>query len=95
MERQYTKDNLTDEERGKQRQSLETKGILINLRTHLGIEKSKDPATVTPYLQKALNYLDTFWTNLFTYIKDGSYPIDNNAAYPNFLVIQTPSAIYA
>ena len=80
LERQYTKDNLTDEERGKQRQSLETKGILINLRTHLGIEKSKDPATVTPYLQKALNYLDTFWTNLFTYIKDGSYPIDNNAA---------------
>ena len=61
MERQYTKDNLTDEERGKQRQSLETKGILINLRTHLGIEKAKDPATVTPYLQKALNYLDTFW----------------------------------
>lgn len=80
LERQYTKDNLTDEERGKQRQSLETKGILINLRTHLGIEKAKDPATVTPYLQKALNYLDTFWTNLFTYIKDGSYPIDNNAA---------------
>ena len=60
LERQYTKDNLTDEERGKQRQSLETKGILINLRTHLGIEKAKDPATVTPYLQKALNYLDTF-----------------------------------
>ena len=29
LERQYTKDNLTDEERGKQRQSLETKGILI------------------------------------------------------------------
>lgn len=80
LERQYTKDNLTDEEIGKQRQGLETKGILINLRTHLGIEKSKDPATVTPYLQKALNYLDTFWANIFTYIKDGSYPIDNNAA---------------
>ena len=53
--------------------------LLINLRTHLGIEKSKNPATVTPYLQKALNYLDTFWTNIFTYIKDGSYPIGNNA----------------
>ena len=60
--------------------SLEMKGILINLRTHLGIEKAKDPATVTPYLQKALNYLDTFWTNIFAYTKDGSYPIDNNAA---------------
>ena len=80
LERKYTKDNLTDEERGKQRQSLETKGILINLRTHLGIEKAKDPTTVTPYLQKALNYLDTFWTNIFAYTKDGSYPIDNNAA---------------
>ena len=80
LERQYTKGNLTDEERGKQRQGFETKGILINLRTHLGIEKSKDPATVTPYLQKALDYLDTFWANIFTYIKDGSYPIDNNAA---------------
>lgn len=80
LERQYTKDGLTDEERGKQRQSLETKGILINLRTHLGIEKAKDSATVTPYLQKALNYLDTFWNNIFAYTKDGSYPIDNNAA---------------
>ena len=80
LERQYTKDNLTDEERGKQCQDLETKGILINLRTHLCIEKSKDPATVTPYLQKALNYLDTFGANIFTYIKDGSYPIDDNAA---------------
>ena len=27
---------ISDEEKGKQRQSLETKGILINLRTHLG-----------------------------------------------------------
>lgn len=80
LERQYTKDGLTDEERGRQRQSLETKGILINLRTHLSIEKAKDPATVTPYLQKALNYLDTFWLNIFAYTKDGSYPIDNNAA---------------
>ena len=80
LERQYTKDGLTDEEKGKRRQSLETKEILINLRTHLGIEKAKDPATVTPYLQKALNYLDTFWSNIFAYTKDGSYPIDNNAA---------------
>ena len=80
LERQYTKAGLTDEERGRQRQSLETKGILINLRTHLGIKKAKDPATVTPYLQKALNYLDTFWTNIFAYTKYGGYPIDNNAA---------------
>ena len=80
LERRYTRDGLTDEERGRQRQSLETKNIQINLRTHLCIEKSKDPTTVTPYLQKALNYLDTFWNNIFAYTKDGSYPIDNNVA---------------
>ena len=80
LERRYTKYGLSNEERGRQRQSLETKNILINLRTHLVIEKSKDPTTVTPYLQKALNYLDTFWNNIFAYTKDGSYPIDNNVA---------------
>ncbi len=80
LERQYTKDGLTDEERGKRRQSLETKEILINLRTNLSIEKAKEQTEVTPYLQKALNYLDTFWKNIFAYTKNGSYPIDNNAA---------------
>lgn len=34
----------------------------------------------TPYLQKALNYLDTFWNNIFACTKNGSYPIDNNTA---------------
>lgn len=29
------------------------------------------------------------------YLKDGNLKIDNNLAYPNFLVIQTPSAICA
>lgn len=53
---------------------------LINLRIHLGIEKFKNPANIIPYLQKALDYLDIFWTNIFAYTKDVSCPIDNNAA---------------
>ncbi len=44
------------------------------------IEKAKEPTTVTSYLQKALNYLDTFGDNIFAYTKDGNCPIDNNAA---------------
>ncbi|MBS7157001.1 MAG: transposase [Sanguibacteroides justesenii] len=49
-------------------------------RLFLGIEKVKDSTEITSYLQKALNYLDTFWTNILAYTKDGSYPIDNNVA---------------
>ena len=80
LERQYSKDGLTDAERGKERQGLKTKEILISLRQQLNIAKSKDPATTTPYLAAALNYLDKFWNNIFAYVKDGSYPIDNNIA---------------
>lgn len=31
-------------------------------------------------MEKALNYLNTFWTQLFVYIKDGSCTIDNSIA---------------
>lgn len=59
---------------------LVTKEILISFRQHLGIEKDKDSSLKTPYLIVALNYLDTFWDNIFSYIQNGCYPIDNNSA---------------
>ena len=31
-------------------------------------------------MEKALRYLDTFWDQLFVYLKDGSYTIDNSIA---------------
>lgn len=31
-------------------------------------------------MEKALRYLDTFWPQLFAYLKDGSYSIDNSIA---------------
>lgn len=31
-------------------------------------------------MEKALNYLNTFWTQLFAYLKDGCYTIDNSIA---------------
>ena len=80
LERQYDLDGITPERRGELRQGLVTKEILISLRQHLGIEKDKDSLSKTPYLTAALNYLDTFWDNIFAYIQDGSYPIDNNIA---------------
>ena len=88
-ERQYDAEGLTPEERGRRRQDLESKEMLITLRQHLKIELDKDPSETTPYLREALNYLDKFWDNIFAFLKDGNLPIDNNLAYPNFSFIPT------
>ena len=79
-ERQYDAEGLTPEERGKRRQDLESKEMLITLRQYLKIELDKDPSEITPYLREALNYLDKFWDNIFAFLKDGDLPIDNNLA---------------
>ena len=79
-ERQYDAEGLTPEERGKRRQDLESKEMLITLRQYLKIELDKDPSKTTPYLREALNYLDKFWDNIFAFLKDGDLPIDNNLA---------------
>ena len=77
-ERQYDAEGLTPEERGKRRQDLDSKEMLITLRQYLKIELDKDPSETTPYLREALNYLDKFWDNIFAFLKDGDLPIDNN-----------------
>lgn len=79
-ERDYNKENLTPEERGKRRQSLEVNEELIRLRTHLMIELEKDVSERSPYLTEALNYMYKFWNEAFAFLKDGNYPIDNNIA---------------
>mgnify|MGYP004455072149 CR=1 FL=1 len=79
-EGQYDAEGLTPEERGKRRQDLESKEMLITLRQYLKIELDKDPSETTPYLREALNYLDKFWNNIFAFLKDGNLPIDNNLA---------------
>ena len=79
-ERQYDAEGLTPEERGRRRQDLESKEMLITLRQYLKIELDKDPSETTPYLREALNYLDKFWDNIFAFLKDGNLPIDNNLA---------------
>lgn len=80
LEDRYDKDNLSPEERGKQRQSLETKEIMIKLRSNLDAALARDESERSPYLTEALNYLKKFWDKIFAYQKDGNYPIDNNIA---------------
>ena len=40
----------------------------------------KDAAFILELMEKALNYMNTFWTQLFAYLNDGSYSIDNSIA---------------
>lgn len=40
----------------------------------------KDAAFILELIEKALNYMNTFWAQLFAYLNDGSYSIDNSIA---------------
>lgn len=80
LEGRYDEEGISPEERGRRRQSLETKEILIRLRSRLDIELAKDETERSPYLTEALNYLNKLWDGIFAYQKDGNYPIDNNIA---------------
>ena len=71
---------FTPEERLRERQSLETKGLLIELRSLLDSELSKGSAFRSQYYTEALNYLNRFWKEIFAYLDDGELPIDNNLA---------------
>lgn len=59
---------------------METKGILIELRSLLDSELSKDSEFRSQYYTEALNYLNRFWKEIFAYLDDGELPIDNNLA---------------
>ena len=79
-ERKCNDAGFTPEERLRERQSLETKGLLIELRSLLESELSKDSEFRSQYYTEALNYLNRFWKEIFAYLDDGELPIDNNLA---------------
>ena len=80
LEDRYDQEGISPTERGERRQSLETKEIMIRLRSNLDAEFAKEETDRSPYLTEALNYLKKFWNGIFAYQKDGNYPIDNNIA---------------
>lgn len=79
-EHKYNELGLTPEERLRERQSLETKEIVIRIRSRLDAELAKGPEFRSQYYTEALNYLNHFWDELFAYLDDGELPIDNNLA---------------
>lgn len=71
---------LSAEERLGVRESLEVKEILIRLRSRLESELAKGSEYRSHYYTEALNYLERFWGEIFAYLQDGEFPIDNNLA---------------
>ena len=79
-ERRYDDAGLSPKERLRDRQSLETKELLIELRNLLDSEFSKDSEYRSQHYTETLNYLSRFWKEIFAYLDDGEFPIDNNLA---------------
>ena len=62
------------------RNNLKTKEIIIKFRSKLDALLSENHPPRGELMEKALNYMNTFWTQLFAYLNDGFYSIDNSIA---------------
>lgn len=76
----YERGKLSAEQIKICRNSLSTQEIIIRLRSKLDALQSDDHPPRGELMEKALRYMDTFWTQLFAYRHDGSYSIDNSIA---------------
>lgn len=80
LEAQYKKGKLSPEQITQCRRSLKTKEIVGRIRSKLDVLTSPVHPPRGELMGKAVNCLKTFWNQLFTYLKDGRYNIDNSTA---------------
>lgn len=79
LESGYKRQNLSSDEIKTRRNSAETADILTEMRCELKRLRD-DGSPKGDLMEKALNYLDHFWKQIFNYRKDGRYSIDNSIA---------------
>ena len=80
LEEQYKKGKLAPEQIAQCRQSLKTKEIIGRLRSKLDALTAENHPPRGELMEKAVNYLKNFWKQIFNYLKDGRYSIDNSIA---------------
>lgn len=80
LEKTYADSGLTPDEITAARQGLQTKEIIGRLRSKIDALKADTHPPRGELMEKAIRYIDSFWTQIFAYTKDGRYSIDNNAA---------------
>ena len=79
-EAEYENGQLSAEQIQACRQNLKTKEIIIGLRSKLDVMLSDVHPSRGDLMEKALSYLNSFWTQFFAYTNDGCYTIDNSIA---------------
>ena len=80
LEEQYRFSRLTPEQIRQERQGERTAKIIRQIRQRLDKLLADGNGMRGDLMQKALNYLRSFWDQLFLYLKDGRYCIDNSLA---------------
>ena len=80
LEKRYIEQKLSPEEIRRKRNSTETTGIIIEMRSLLDFMKSGNAPRYGSLMEKSVSYLDHFWNQVFLYRKDGNYTIDNSLA---------------
>ena len=80
LEELYRMRHLTPEQIRQERQGERTSKIISQIRQRLDKLLADGNGMRGDLMQKALNYLKSFWNQLFLYIKDGRYCIDNSLA---------------
>ena len=80
LEKRYEEEKLSAEQVKHFRNSPETTGIIIGMRSLLDLMKSENAPRHGSLMGKAIRYLDHFWTQVFRYRDDGEYTIDNSLA---------------
>lgn len=82
-ENAYANASLSPDEITKARKSPESLEIIGRLRSKMDVLLSPDHPPRGELMEKAVRYLDTFWTQIFRYTENGRYSIDNNIAERN------------
>ena len=80
LEELYRMRHLTPGQIRQERQGERTSKIISQIRQRLDKLLADGNGMRGDLMQKALNYLKSFWNQLFLYIKDGRYCIDNSLA---------------
>lgn len=80
LEEQYRLRHLTPEQIQQERQGEKTSKIISQIRQRLDKLLADGNGMRGDLMQKALNYLNSFWNQLILYLKDGRYNIDNSLA---------------
>lgn len=80
MEDTYCREKLTADEICHKRNSKKTIEIIEKIRTEIYDLLANPNESRSKLMSKALNYLKSFWNQIFTYRNDGEYSINNMRA---------------